>query len=173
MAAGQVWEPSPGNPQVPAVAREPARVTPKTYIGSEQLGGPSPTISWELHHLQLLGWGREAAWAPLISPQGFATAPNPKAISSLNNMAAFERTHPPALHLALISTPRAKLPRDTEGTHSSCPVPRWPVGAQLSQLQDGHMPLVSHPHHAKRCRACSAWPRAEGAGRVADSSNSQ
>lgn len=42
MAAEQVWEPFLGNSQVPAMAREPAGVTPKPTLGSEQLRGPPP-----------------------------------------------------------------------------------------------------------------------------------
>lgn len=42
MAAGQVWEPSLGNSEVPAAAREPAGLTPKASLGSEQLRGPPP-----------------------------------------------------------------------------------------------------------------------------------
>lgn len=57
----------------------------KPTLGSEQLRGPSPTISWELHHPQLLGWGQEAAWAPVISPQGFPAAPDPRPFHHLTH----------------------------------------------------------------------------------------
>lgn len=78
----------------------------KPTLGLEQLGGPSPTISWELHHPQLLGWGQEAAWAPLIGPQGFPAVPDPKAISSPNTLLP---SRGPALHPTIMSTSHAKL----------------------------------------------------------------